>query len=149
MSASAACRTDRPIDICDEVHQIMVDRSFQIALRLARDIVEIKHANEYALKVDDRETTESLRAQQLYCAIQIVLAATGDNASCHRAVYGKFGQRPTLRISCHADITVGQKPDGPMIAVDHRHGTAGIFPHDLRRYVQRIFGMAGSNLVSH
>lgn len=149
MPPLATGSTNRTVYVCDYTTQLAIHRAPKVALRLARQIVECEKSDESTIVTDYRQSTDAALCHDLCRVIYVVLRTTAYYAPSHGACHSQSVQRTTLRISRHADVAIGQKPDWVELFVHHRDRAGCVFPHDLRCFVKRVVWVASSDVMPH
>ncbi|SRR5579875_2503423 len=149
VSPPASHRADASVDLSDKASQIAICRSSQAPLRLTSDVVERQQANQNTSSIDHRQAAEAVVAHQLRRMLQLISLFTTNEFSRHCSTDAYIAECSALRVSCHADVAIGQEPDRPEINIYHWYSAAALLPHHSRGGIERIVRLASRDLAPH
>jgi putative membrane protein len=116
---------------------------------VAGEVGEREHPDRASGLVGDGEPADLVLLHETLGHLDRVALAHGDERGRAHARHARLRRGPVARERGHADVAVGDHPDGAAPIIDDRDRTAVTLPHDPRRVGQRALSTTGENASGH
>jgi len=104
--------------------------------RLIHDVAQRQDARQAAAGIDHGQAVNLMLAHEAMRGVELVGARARNHPRRHHALERNRFERHALCVCSHADVAIGDDSDEPALAVDDRHASAIVFPHDASGRIQ-------------
>ena len=115
----------------------------------AHDVVERHEADRVPLLVEDGQAADTVAAHHVEGGLEGVFSAARVDLARHGVADVELSQGAAPRVGGHAEVAVGDHPDGATRGVDHRQDPAVVLPHEPCRLRVPVLGVAADDVRGH